>query len=127
MLSIEMNRLAKKAVQNPEILKPLTTLATSNSISALITSRKKPSVTSVNGRVRITSTLNPANARRVSANRVGSAGSGRRVLGASSTACADGVLTLTELQRAGGKRLPAADFLRGFALQAGQMFEVPPP
>ena len=55
MLSIEMNRLAKKAVQNPEILKPLTTLATSNSISALITSRKKPSVTSVNGRVRITS------------------------------------------------------------------------
>ena len=42
-------------------------------------------------------------------------------------ACADGVLTLTELQRAGGKRLPAADFLRGFALQPGQMFEVPRP
>jgi len=27
---------------------------------------------------------------------------------------------LTELQRAGGKRLPAAEFLRGFALQTGQ-------
>ena len=35
----------------------------------------------------------------------------------------DGVLTLTELQRPGGKRLPAADFLRGFELQAGQAFE----
>ena len=33
------------------------------------------------------------------------------------------VLTLTELQRAGGKRLPAADFVRGFALQLGQQFE----
>jgi methionyl-tRNA formyltransferase len=42
-------------------------------------------------------------------------------------ACLDGVLTLTELQRAGGKRLPAADFLRGFALQAGQSFELPRP
>ncbi|MDD5323952.1 MAG: methionyl-tRNA formyltransferase [Polaromonas sp.] len=39
----------------------------------------------------------------------------------------DGVLTLTELQRAGGKRLPAADFLRGFPMQAGQVFEVPRP
>jgi methionyl-tRNA formyltransferase len=37
--------------------------------------------------------------------------------------CADGVLLLTQLQRAGGKRLPAADFLRGFALQVGQRFE----
>jgi len=44
---------------------------------------------------------------------------GVRVLGL------DGVLTLTELQRAGGKRLPAADFLRGFALQAGQSFDLP--
>ena len=35
----------------------------------------------------------------------------------------DGVLQLTTLQRAGGKRLPAADFLRGFALQVGQRFE----
>lgn len=39
----------------------------------------------------------------------------------------DGVLTLTELQRPGGKRLSAADFLRGFALQAGQAFELPRP
>lgn len=30
--------------------------------------------------------------------------------------CGEGVLRLTELQRAGGKRLSAADFLRGFAL-----------
>lgn len=36
-----------------------------------------------------------------------------------------GVLLLTELQRAGGKRLPAADFLRGFVMQAGQAFAVP--
>jgi methionyl-tRNA formyltransferase len=38
-------------------------------------------------------------------------------------ACGDGVLCVTELQRAGGKRLNAADFLRGFALTAGQCFE----
>ena len=31
-------------------------------------------------------------------------------------------LRVTELQRAGGKRLPAADFLRGFPLTAGQRF-----
>jgi len=35
----------------------------------------------------------------------------------------DGVLVLTELQRAGGKRLPAADFLRGFALASGQVLD----
>jgi methionyl-tRNA formyltransferase len=34
-------------------------------------------------------------------------------------ACGDGVLRITELQRAGGKRLAAADFLRGFTLPAG--------
>ena len=34
----------------------------------------------------------------------------------------DGVLVLTELQRAGGKRLGAADFLRGFALAPGMLF-----
>ncbi|MFZ3139924.1 MAG: methionyl-tRNA formyltransferase [Polaromonas sp.] len=39
-------------------------------------------------------------------------------------ACGDGVLKVTELQRAGGKRLSAADFLRGFDLQAGQSFEL---
>lgn len=38
-------------------------------------------------------------------------------------ACGEGVLCVTELQRAGGKRLHAADFLRGFALTAGQCFE----
>jgi len=38
-------------------------------------------------------------------------------------ACGQGVLCVTELQRAGGKRLNAADFLRGFALTAGQCFE----
>ena len=31
-------------------------------------------------------------------------------------------VTLTELQRAGGKRLPVADFLRGFDVKAGQVF-----
>ena len=36
--------------------------------------------------------------------------------------CGDGVLTLTELQRAGGKRLNAAEFLRGFALAPGMAF-----
>jgi methionyl-tRNA formyltransferase len=40
-----------------------------------------------------------------------------------SVQCAGGALLLTELQRAGGKRLPAAEFLRGFALQVGQRFE----
>ena len=40
-----------------------------------------------------------------------------------SVACgSDGVLRLTELQRAGGKRLAAADFLRGFALAPGMIF-----
>ncbi len=37
-------------------------------------------------------------------------------------ACGEGALCLTELQKAGGKRLPAADFLRGFALKPGQRF-----
>jgi methionyl-tRNA formyltransferase len=37
-------------------------------------------------------------------------------------ACGEGRLEITELQRAGGKRLPAADFLRGFPLEAGQRF-----
>ena len=38
-------------------------------------------------------------------------------------ACGGGVLALTELQRAGGKRLGAADFLRGFALAPGMVLE----
>ena len=40
-------------------------------------------------------------------------------------ACGDGVLRVTELQRAGGKRLAAADFLRGFPLPAGAVFDLP--
>jgi methionyl-tRNA formyltransferase len=40
-------------------------------------------------------------------------------------ACGNGVLLITELQRAGGKRLPAREFLRGFALRAGQQFDPP--
>ncbi|AOF86859.1 methionyl-tRNA formyltransferase [Hydrogenophaga sp. RAC07] len=38
-------------------------------------------------------------------------------------ATGEGVLVLTELQRAGGKRLPVADFLRGFPLVPGQVLE----
>jgi methionyl-tRNA formyltransferase len=36
-------------------------------------------------------------------------------------ACGEGALRITELQRPGGKRLQAADFLRGHALQPGQI------
>lgn len=35
--------------------------------------------------------------------------------------CGQGTLRLTTLQRAGGKRLPVAEFLRGFALSPGQV------
>ena len=38
-------------------------------------------------------------------------------------ACGTGVLRVTELQRPGGKRLAAADFLRGFALEPGMAFD----
>jgi methionyl-tRNA formyltransferase len=38
-------------------------------------------------------------------------------------ACGQGRLEITELQRPGGKRLPAADFLRGFALEPAMRFE----
>lgn len=41
-------------------------------------------------------------------------------------ACGDGSLRLTELQKPGGKRLPAAAFLQGFALQAGQKLTLNP-
>lgn len=37
-------------------------------------------------------------------------------------ACSQGSLLITELQRAGGKRLPAREFLTGFPLRAGQRF-----
>ncbi|MGH6625373.1 MAG: methionyl-tRNA formyltransferase, partial [Burkholderiaceae bacterium] len=39
-----------------------------------------------------------------------------------SVACGQGVLRLTELQRAGGKRLAVADFVRGFELRPGMFF-----
>lgn len=38
-------------------------------------------------------------------------------------ACGHGRLEVTELQRAGGKRLPAQEFLRGFALEPGMAFD----
>jgi methionyl-tRNA formyltransferase len=38
-------------------------------------------------------------------------------------ACGDGCLRLTQLQRAGGKRLPAADFQHGFEIRPGMAFE----
>jgi methionyl-tRNA formyltransferase len=38
-------------------------------------------------------------------------------------ACGTGCLRLTELQRPGGKRLPAREFLAGFPLAAAQQFE----
>jgi methionyl-tRNA formyltransferase len=38
-------------------------------------------------------------------------------------ACGQDALLVTELQRSGGKRLPAAEFLRGFPLSAGERFE----
>jgi methionyl-tRNA formyltransferase len=46
--------------------------------------------------------------------------------GGITVACGEGALTLTALQRPGGKRLPAREFLRGFALQAGQCFDLLP-
>jgi len=39
-------------------------------------------------------------------------------------ACGEGAVRLTELQRQGGKRLTAADFLRGFPVAAGDRFLV---
>lgn len=39
-------------------------------------------------------------------------------------ACGTGILRLTTLQKAGGKRLPAGDFLRGFQMEAGEQFEI---
>jgi methionyl-tRNA formyltransferase len=35
-------------------------------------------------------------------------------------ACGDGALRVAELQRSGGKRLAAAEFLRGQSIQAGE-------
>ena len=41
--------------------------------------------------------------------------------------CGQGLLRLTQLQRAGGKRLAVADFLRGFDMRPGMTFDPPPP
>jgi methionyl-tRNA formyltransferase len=41
-------------------------------------------------------------------------------------ACGEGAVALTELQRAGGRRLRAAEFLRGFPLSPGDRFVCPP-
>ena len=57
----------------------------------------------------------------------GSAGQVLAVDGTGIRVCTgEGILCLTELQRAGGKRLPVADFLRGFAVEPGQQFQVAP-
>ncbi|MCL2657598.1 MAG: methionyl-tRNA formyltransferase [Betaproteobacteria bacterium] len=40
-------------------------------------------------------------------------------------ACGEDALRLTMLQKAGGKRLSAADFLRGFPIAAGACFDLP--
>jgi methionyl-tRNA formyltransferase len=42
-------------------------------------------------------------------------------------AAMNSIVTLTELQRPGGKRLPVADFLRGFDLHPGMRFDALPP
>ena len=43
-----------------------------------------------------------------------------------SVQCGAGVLRLTALQRAGGKRMTAAEFLHGFALSVGDVLDAPP-
>jgi methionyl-tRNA formyltransferase len=40
-------------------------------------------------------------------------------------ACGEGSLRLTELQKAGGKRLPAKQFLAGTPVLPGNRFELP--
>ena len=40
-------------------------------------------------------------------------------------ACGEGALEITELQRAGGRRLRAAEFLRGFAVVPGERLAIP--
>jgi methionyl-tRNA formyltransferase len=49
------------------------------------------------------------------------AGHGRLVV-----ACGEGALDLLELQAAGGRRLPTADFLRGHPVAAGSVLATPP-
>jgi methionyl-tRNA formyltransferase len=40
-------------------------------------------------------------------------------------ACGDGALAVSELQKAGGKRLPVQQFLAGHPLKAGGCFDLP--
>jgi methionyl-tRNA formyltransferase len=40
-------------------------------------------------------------------------------------ACGEGALRLTQLQRAGGKKLAAGDFLRGFEIPVGTLLQLP--
>ncbi|HEX8964653.1 MAG TPA: methionyl-tRNA formyltransferase [Rhodocyclaceae bacterium] len=40
-------------------------------------------------------------------------------------ACGEGAVLLTELQKAGGKRLPPSEFLQGFPVAAGEAFALP--
>lgn len=42
-------------------------------------------------------------------------------------ACGEGAMSVDELQRSGGKRLTAADFLRGFQISTGDRFRVEEP
>ncbi len=55
------------------------------------------------------------------------AGEPGTILGATAdgvlVACGAGVVTITELQRPGGRRLDAGEFLRGMPLRAGERFE----
>jgi methionyl-tRNA formyltransferase len=39
-------------------------------------------------------------------------------------ACGHGALVLKELQKPGGKRLPAVEFVKGFPMKSGQSFEI---
>ena len=58
--------------------------------------------------------------------RAGSGGGAGEIVGidggALTVACGEGRLALTELQRAGGRRLPAAEFLRGRPVPLGARF-----
>ena len=63
------------------------------------------------------------------ASRVDAQGQPGKILSADAqgvvVACGKDALRLSELQKPGGKRLAAAQFLQGFDLQAGQAFQIP--
>jgi len=40
-------------------------------------------------------------------------------------ACGEGALAVSELQKAGGKRLPVQQFLAGHPLKVGDRFDIP--